>query len=47
MRGLSPEFLQPLSPLSEAVTVDFLIDGNYGSWDADLFKSIFEEEVAT
>jgi hypothetical protein len=45
--GLNPEFIQLLSPLPEAVTVDFLIDEDHGTWNDDLIRSVFEEDVAS
>jgi hypothetical protein len=36
----------PLTPIPDGATVDFLLDDSCSSWNADIVRSFFEEEVA-
>jgi hypothetical protein len=44
--NVRPEMLRPLTPVPAGATVSFLHYKNYSAWDADVVRTIFEEEVA-
>lgn len=41
-----PSSFKLLSPVPDGTTVDLLIDEDLRSWDADLVRSVFKEDVA-
>jgi hypothetical protein len=44
--NVRPEMLQTLTPLPNGMTVDVLLTEDHRSWDADVVRSVFEEEIA-
>jgi hypothetical protein len=44
--NVRPEMLKTLTPLPNGTTVDVLLIEDHRSWDADVVRSVFEEEIA-
>jgi hypothetical protein len=43
---ITPGSFHTLAPVPDGATVDFLLEGGHGSWNADVVRAIFEEDVA-
>jgi hypothetical protein len=41
-----PGSFKTLSPIPDGATVEFLLKDDHSSWDADVVRAVFEEEVA-
>jgi hypothetical protein len=44
--NIAPGSFKTLTPVPSGVSVDFLLLEDHSSWDADIVRSVFEEEVA-
>jgi hypothetical protein len=44
--NVRPEMLKTLTPLPNVTTVDVVLTEDHRSWDTDIVRSVFEEEIA-
>jgi hypothetical protein len=44
--NVRPDALRLLTPIPDGTTISFLLNEDGSAWDADIVRTIFEEEVA-